>query len=274
MSEHELSTMLRDHLSDEPLVSVTAAAAIRTGRRQSRVRAAVAGGAAVVALGVATATVPGLAADDGRTTAHESPGVTGEPSGTYTDRLQTVTQDELGQYLELGTADLWVTDVDSEEVPADSPDVQGVFATYDLGDTVVVVIASGFAPEEFSKFQVECNPEGWQVSCEPGSLPDGSMLTTEVDTFQQAGPAGAMRSRSPGWVANHPDDSFFGRAVHLAAPSGLDVYVAEYVKAASLDDVQWQIPAAALQGLATDGTVLDPAGVAHAPVCQSAHTSC
>ncbi len=39
---------------------------------------------------------------------------------------------------------------------------------------------SGFAPEEFGSFQLECNPAGWDVSCEPSTLPDGSNVVTEV----------------------------------------------------------------------------------------------
>ena len=40
MSEHELSTMLRDHLSDEPPVGVRSHDAIRTARRGTHRRAA------------------------------------------------------------------------------------------------------------------------------------------------------------------------------------------------------------------------------------------
>jgi hypothetical protein len=274
MSEHELTTMLRDHLADEPPVSVTSAAAIRTARRQSRLRTVLAGGAAVVALGMGAVTVPGLLSDDGRGTAHEPTGAADSASGTYTDRVVAVAQDELGQYLDLGTPQMFVTDVDVVRVPTDSPDVQSVGATYDLGGTVVDVDVMGFAPDEFGTFRVECNPDGSYASCEPGSLPDGSTYTTQIDSFQQTDAPGAMRYRSPAWAAAHPDDVFFGRAVQVSTPSGLNVYVAEYVKAASLDDVRWSIPAEALRSVATDPTVLDPTGVAHSPVCQSAHTSC
>jgi hypothetical protein len=274
MSEHELRTMLRDHLSDEPPVNDRSRDTIRTARRGTHRRLAFTGVAAVAALGLSAGLLPGLLADDGPSTARETTGFAGPAGGTYADRVQAVAQDELGQYVDLGAADLWMVNVDDEVVPADSPELQTVAATYDLGVTVVDVDVTGFAPEEFGTFRIACNPGGWQASCEAGSLPDGSTFKTEVDTAQQAGPAGAMRSRSPAWAADHPDDVFWGRSVHLSTPSGLDVFVAEYVRAPTLDEVQWEIPAHALMGVATDATVLDPTGLAHSPVCQSAHTSC
>ncbi len=65
MSEHELSTMLRDHLSDEPPVGVRSHDAIRTARRGTNRRLAITGVAAVAALGLAAGFLPGLLADDG-----------------------------------------------------------------------------------------------------------------------------------------------------------------------------------------------------------------
>jgi len=272
MSEHELSTMLRDHLSDEPPVGVRSHDAIRTARRGTNRRLAITGVAAVVALGLAAGFLPGLLADDGPSKARETTGFSGPTDSTYADRVQAVAQDELGPYVDLGTADLWVVNVDIEDVPADSPDVQTVGATYDHGDSVVRVGASGFAPEEFGSFQLECNPAGWDASCEPSTLPDGSTIVTEVARYAQE--FGSMRSVGPTEAAKHPDTVFWGRSVHVATPSGLDVYVAEYIKTPNLEDVQWQIPADALMGAATDAMVLDPTGLAHAPVCSSAHASC
>ena len=281
MSEHDLSTMLRDHLSDEPPVGVRSEDAIRTGRRQSRVRLALVGGATAAVLAVAAATVPGIVSDDGQTTARETPGLSSQPgssqpTGTFVDRLQAVAQDELGQYVQggLGPADLFVTDVDVEDVPATSPDVQIVGVDYDRGDTVVHLGVSGFAPAEFEQLHLSavCDPDAWQASCAQDNLADGSYVKTQVSAYARE--AGVMRSLDQAEATAHPDKVFWGRSVQVSTPSGLEVMVAEYVRAPEVMDVAWSIPLPALRGVATGSTVLDATGVAHVPLCGSAHTTC
>ena len=77
MSEHELSTMLRDHLSDEPPVNLHSHEAIRTARRGTHRRLAMTGVATVAVLGLAAGFLPGLLADGGPSKAHEGAGYAG-----------------------------------------------------------------------------------------------------------------------------------------------------------------------------------------------------
>ena len=53
---------------------------------------------------------------------------------------------------------------------------------------------------------------------------------------------------------------FWGRSVHVATPSGLDVFVGEYVKTPTSTTCSGRSPSDALMGMATDPVVLDPTG--------------
>ena len=287
MSEHELSTMLRDHLSDEPPVGVRSDDAIRTARRVSRRRLAFSGVAAVAALALSAGFLPGLLGDDGPSTARETTGSAGPTNGdtfaanpadpsTMLSRIDAVAQAGLGPYVDglgLPTAFL-VMNVDGEVVEAAASDAQMVGVDYEVGDDQVSFSSNGFAPDEFGRlhFDERCTPGGWAASCDLETLADGSYVISQVMAFETY--SGTMRALSPTEAANHPEKVFWGRMVEVDTPAGMTLAVTEYVEAPTLDGVQWQIPVEALKGVATDPTLLDPAGLAHAPMCEGAHTSC
>jgi hypothetical protein len=278
MSEQDLRTMLRDHLSDEPPVNVRSHDAIRAARRGTSRRLALTGAAAVAVLGLSAGFPPGLLADDGSSTARDGAGFSGSADTTYADRVEAVLQEQAAPYAgDLGPADVSVMNVDSETVDPSAPDAQLVGVAHQVSGTEVVSVSvDAFAPEEFAKLQPsDCNPQGWAVSCDSKTLADGSRMTTEVMAYAQtsAGP-GVMRVLSPDEVAEHPDRVWWGRSAQTGSPAGMTLLVTEFVKAPTVDDVAWQLPVEALTGMATDPDVLDPTGLAHAPICHSAHNSC
>jgi hypothetical protein len=187
-------------------------------------------------------------------------------------------QEQTAPYIDdLGPATVYAMDVDANDVDPSAPVSQMVGVAYEVSATdVVSVSVDGYAPEEFAKLQPsDCNPEGSHVSCSSEVRPDGSRVTTEVQAYSQtsAGP-GIMETIEPDEAAAHPDKVWWGRSVQAGNSAGMTLVVTEFVKAPTVGAVQWLLPSEVLTSLATDPAVLDPAGVAHAPICHSAQNTC
>ncbi len=275
MSERDLSTMLRDHLSDEPPVGVRSHDAIRTARRGTHRRLALAGVAAVAALGLSAGLLPGLLADDGPTRARETPGIAGQTNDTFADRVDAVAQEQLAPYFDdLGPAEVDVMNVDADYVDPSATDAQLLMIEHLPSDTQIVQLSvEGFAPQEYDMFNLEgtCSrPNSSAVTCDERTLPDGTVLVTSLMPFTRE-----YRVLSEKELETYPPNQvWWGRSAAIATPDGQSVRVTDYVNSPDLEDTQGAVPVEVLENLATDPVLLDPTGVAHAPVCEAEHTSC
>ena len=188
MSEHELSTLLRDHLSDEPPVGVSSADAIRTGHRQGRLRLAVGGGAVVLLLGAGAVVIPGLGDDDGGTPGRaedDAPAAT-QQATSVPDLLESAAAERLAPLVgELGTPTWDVTNVDGAQVGPEADDAQFFQVTYKpTGTPEVHLRVGGFAEEDAAFFLAPACPTSEEEkvvsSCTDETLPDGTIVTTAI----------------------------------------------------------------------------------------------
>ena len=255
MTERDLSTMLRDHLGEEPPVRSTSADAISTGRRQGRRVLALTGGACAAALAVAVAVVPGLVAGDTREAgATREPAATApQPTTSIIDRLDWLANARLAPYVGvLGPASWAITDAGNQPVDSDDPDAQAYRLHYRPNGTQQVnLYVVGYRPDDFQTYRsastcASMEREGLSVDCEQETLPDGSIVTTSV---------GAQ-----------PGDGIWSRSVSLTTPNGVAIGASEYVRADSPETADWKVPVDVLSEVALDTDLRHPGGVAHAPV--------
>jgi hypothetical protein len=269
MSERDLSTILREHLDDEPPVGVTSGDAIRTGRRQGRLRVGLVGGAAAAVLAVAGVTVPGLVGDDdsgtGREVASAPPAAVPRP-----ELLESLAAARLAPLVgELGQPTWDVTDVNGEpRDPADEEAQYFQLSYHPAGTAEVHLRVAGFADADGALFLNPACPtaeeEGTVSSCTDETLDDGTIVTTAVGPHTRVTNTGSQLLTVDDALA-HPDRVLWSQSVTVTTPDGVISAASEYVEAASPDAAAWLVPADVLRKIATDPDLLDPAAVAHAP---------
>lgn len=270
MTEHDLTTMLRDHLADEPPVLLSSDDAIRTARSQTartRALALGAGGlavAAVAALGVGAA---GLLADEPAPVQ-----VAQEPPLALTDAMEAAAISGFGPYAgQLGDPSWSINTVVGDPVDADDPAAQAFLLDYrPEGTAQVNLTVGGFAESDREKYEFEgaCESQlerGVLASCTETTLADGSLLTVSVGPIAQIG-GDATRMLTLDEVDGRDPSTFaWARVVAVDSADEVATRASEYVRAADLDSADWQVPVSALEALATDPALLG-ADVAHAPM--------
>jgi hypothetical protein len=270
MSERDLTTILREHLADEPPVGVTSIDAIRTGRRQHRVRLSLVGGAAAAVVAVAAVTGPGLLGDDdsgrGREVAAAPPqGV--ELPGALESLAATKVEPYVGA---LGDPTWDVVDVEGR--PVDPADAEAQF--FELGyapggSALVQLHVAGYAPEEFDTYSfattcADSQVEGYEVSCEQETLPDGSTTISSVAPYVDVTNT-TKRLITVAQARKHPQKVLWARSFSISTRDGVTAGVSEFVRAQSPETAAWLVPVEVLREIATDPDLLDPAAVAHTP---------
>jgi len=269
MTERDLSTMLRDHLADEPQLQRTGAEAIRTARRQTVRRRGLAGAAGVLAIAaVAAAAVLGPGGDGARDTP-----VAQDPPTPLTTLMESAATGAFTPYVgPLGDPRWTINTVLSDPVAAGDPSAQRYLLSYRPGGSTVQVNLSvgGYRPDEFEtySFATTCDyqlAEGVVASCETATLDDGSIVITTVAPRAQIG-SDSPRMLTLEEAAKRPPGSVvWVRVVGLSTRDGMAVDASEYVRAADAESADWQVPVETLHALALD-PVLRTADVAHEPV--------
>jgi hypothetical protein len=269
MTEHDLSTLLRDHLGDEPPLAHTGAETIRTAHRQTRRRRGLAIGAG--ALAVAAVAAAGLTAGSALT--DDSSTVAKEPPAPLTTVMESKASDAFTPYVgALGDPRWQINTVLSEPVDAGDPSAQHYLLSYrPSGDTLQVNLSvGGYRPDEFEtySFATTCDyqkAEGVVASCETATLDDGSVVITSVAPRAQIG-SDSPRMLTMEEAAKRPPGSVvWVRVVGLSTRDGMAVDASEYVRAADAASADWQVPVETLRALALDPD-LRAADVAHEPV--------
>ena len=270
MSEHDLSTILREHLTDEPPVGVTSGDAIRRGRRQGHRRLALLGGAAAAVLAVAVAVLPGLV--DGEEPGQAREAASAPPEGVaIPDALESLAAARVEPYVGPLGAPTWdVVDVEGRAV--DPTDAEAQF--FELGyepvrSALVQLHVAGYAPEEFDLYDfgstcADSEQEGFQVSCEQETLADGSTVISSVAPYTDVTNT-TKRLITVTQARKHPGTVLWARSLSISTRDGVTAGVSELVRASSPETAAWLVPVEVLREIATDADLLDPAAVAHTP---------
>lgn len=272
MTEHDLSTLLRDDLAGEPPLAHTGADAIRTARRQSARRRLLAGGVAALAVVGVVALGSGLP-DPVRDDAMPATGAADLPERSVAEVMEEAARGGFGAFVgRLGEPAWSVNTVLGDSVPAGAADAQHYLLSYRpaSGPTQLNLSVGGFAPPDMERYGfaescVDQEAEGRAQSCEITTLEDGSVLMTTValrSDIETDAPrvltrreAAAMPVGTVSWV----------RVASLSTPDGVAVDAAEYVPADDLDAPEWHVPLPLLRGLVLS-PALRGADVAHEPM--------
>ncbi|WP_134766497.1 hypothetical protein [Nocardioides sp. 1609] len=274
MTEHDLSTLLRDHLSDEPPTSLSPGDAIRTGRRQThraRLFAAGAGALAVAAVAALGGTGVLGGGTDSDPVAKEAP-VAQAPPETLADVMEDVAADGFTPYAgALGEPRWSVNDVLGQPVEPGDPAAQNFLLDYrPAGTPQVNLTVGGFAPEDRENYPFEgaCAAgldRGTLVECTETILADGSLVTVSVGPISQVGGDAPQLLTVQEVAGRDPGTFAWSRVVAVDSIDDVSTRASEYVRGADVEAADWQVPVAALRALALDPALLG-ADVAHEPM--------
>ncbi|MDF1603315.1 hypothetical protein [Nocardioides sp. YIM 152315] len=272
MTEHDLSTMLRDHLADEPPLRQSGADVIRTARRESRRRRALEAGAGVLAVAALAAT--GLGVGEQLRGEDSSTPVAQEATPPLARTMERSASAAFTPYVgPLGDPTWTVKSLLGDTVDPGDPAAQHYLLSYrpSGGPSVQVnLTVGGYAPADFDTydFASSCDhqlAQGLAATCEMSALDDGSLLMTTVAPRARIG-SDAPRMLTLDEAASRPPGSvLWVRVVGLSTRDGIAVDASEYVRAADADSADWQVPLDVLEGLALDQTLRD-ADLAHEPM--------
>jgi hypothetical protein len=270
MTERDLSTLLHDHLADEPPLEHTAEEAIRSARRQARRRTIAAG---VGGLAVAAVVAAGLAVGVGPGDDPAEPTVAQEPPTPLPTLMERAAAGAFTPYVGgLGEPQWRVMNALVEPVEPSDPEAQHFRLTYRPGGGTVQVNLSvgGYQPDEFEtySFATTCQEqlaEDLVASCDTTTLEDGSVLITSVSARGQIDSASPRMLTLQQAAAQPPGSVAWVRVVGLSTRDGMAVDASEYVRAADAESARWQVPVETLKSLALDPD-LRAADVPHDPV--------
>ena len=270
MSEHDLSTILREHLTDEPPVGVTSGDAIRTGRRQGHRRLALVGGATAAVLAVAVAVLPGLV--DGDQPGQARDAASAPPEGVaIPGALESLAATKVEPYVGALGAPTWdVVDVEGQAVDPADAEAQFFELGYEpVGSAMVQLHVAGYAPEEFDlySFDTTCEhntQDGFSVSCVQETLADGSTIISSVAPYTDVTNT-TKRLVKVTKARKHPENVLWARSFSISTRDGVTAGISEFVRAESPETAAWLVPAEVLREIATDADLLDPDAVAHVP---------
>lgn len=270
MNDPDVTTLLREHLTDEPALTRTSADVIRTARRQTARRGLVAGSAAALAVAAVVALGAGVP-----TTVRDgaAPATTTEEPPPVTEVMESAAGAGFGAYVgELGEPQWSVNTVLGDPVEAGAPDAQHYLLSYRpaSGPTQLNLSVGGFAPEDLAAYDFAdtCRHQLEQrlaKSCTVRTLEDGSLLMTTVALRSGIGTDAPRMLTLEEVAALPPGEASWVRVVSLSTPDGMAVDAAEYAPADRLTAARWTVPLDALRGLALDPD-LRAAEVAHAPM--------
>ena len=233
MTDHHLSTILRDALTEEPPVSVTSADAMRTGRRQDRHRRALTGSVCALAIVGAAAIVPSIvggAPEETRSAAT----YLGPSDPDPVEVMKNETAAALAPYVsDLGQPKVGAFSVDGPVDP-DDPTLQILNFVYRPtgGETVQLdVRVMGFAPSNADMF-------GFSDVPPVRSARAGGQLHGGVPRRRHPGldrlETWSVQADEPVLIPvkdalKNPGDVLWHRSVSVSTPGGVAVGVSEMV---------------------------------------------
>lgn len=275
MTEHDLTTLVRDHVrSDEPPFTLTPDAAISRGRRASRTRRLVAGGAtlAVLAVGGAVVGPQVLGSDDPR---GESTAIDPATSAFLADydasQMPRILEEESRAVLErsvddLGPATFKAGDNQGAPLPEKWWDRASDMSVSYGGDSehrfaVDLAHARGEAEGSERSYCEDGLADGSYLECTVDVRDDGAVVITNLWALRPFQGGGFMVVTADELATMAPDRLWFEQRVKVIKSETFVTYVSETLKAPSLEAAQaaFEVPAADLAELGTDPQVVMPA---------------
>lgn len=296
MTEHDLRTLLRDHVENtEPAFTLRPADSMGEGRRARRRRQfavrfaalTAAGGLAAVAIGIAG----GDPTDDIKALDNIHP-MTRVALAKYDPAklpglMESHVQSAVGSYLALGPLDFSASDSQREDLPrARWNEATSVSATYGgTGDHRFAVRLGHSRGEAEGDRDTRCaeatrGPNAFLLSCEATTLPDGSVAVVEVSAAfpDPTDPTGFWisltrenleKGTKPRWTIDpsvntsrrlDPAEIFFIRSVEVVHSETFLTSAREMVRAPSYEAAlgEFDVPTSALQEVATDPELVIP----------------
>ncbi|MCD4534740.1 hypothetical protein LRP67_11660 [Nocardioides sp. cx-169] len=274
MTEHDLTTLVRDHVdSDEPPFGLSPAAAIRGGRRTVRRRRLAMGGAALAVLAVGAITAPQVLDGDapsGHSTAVDP--ATAAFLETYdAAEMPRILEEESRAVFErsvedLGEASFRAGDDQGAALPPKWWDrASGMSLSY--GGTsehrlsVDLAHARGKAEGSARRDCESGLEQGTYLECTVEVRDDGSVVLSNLWAMRPYRAGGFMAVPSDQLETIDPDRLWFERRVKVIKSDTFVTYVSEKVKAPSVQAARaaLQVPEADLVELGTDPQVVIPA---------------
>lgn len=275
MTEHDLTTLVHDYVrSDEPPFTLTPDAAIRRGRRTTRTRRLLVGGAtlAVLAVGGAVVGPQVLGSDAPR---DESTAIDPATAAFLADydasQMPRVLEEESRSVLELSVDDLGpmtfqAGDNQGKALPEKWWDrASGMSVSYggvtDHRFSINLEHARGLAEGSAPEYCQSGLSEGYYLECAVDAPTDGSVVITKLWALRPFMGNSFMAVTSDELATIDPDLLWFERTVKVIKSETFVTYVDEKVKApnAAAAEAAFEVPVADLVELATDPQLVIPA---------------
>ncbi|WP_341925492.1 hypothetical protein [Nocardioides psychrotolerans] len=275
MTEHDLTTLVRDHVrSDEPPFTLTPDAAISRGRRTSRTRRLVAGGATLAVLAVGGAAVGpqvlGSDAPRGESTAID-PATSAFLADYDASQMPRILEEESRAVLERSVDDLGPATFeagDNQGAPLAEKwwdRASGMSVSYG-GDSehrfaVDLAHARGEAEGDVRTYCEHGLADGSYLECSVDVRDDGAVVITNLWALRPFQGGGFMVVTADELATVAPDRLWFEHRVKVIKSETFVTYVSETLKAPSLDaaEAAFEVPVADLAELGTDPQVVMPA---------------
>lgn len=274
MTDHDLSTLVRDHVdSTEPPFALTPADSIRRGRRTVRARRLLGGGAALAVLAVGGVTATQLT--DGDRATERTDGVDPATQAFLADydaaQMPRILEEESRAVLERSVADLGpaafrASDNGGAALPAKWWDrASGMSLSYggssDHRLSLDLAHARGEAEGDARDYCESGLEDGYYVECTVDVLDDGSVVITNLWALRPFRAGGFMAVPQDEVSGVAPDRLWFERRVKVIKSETFVTYLSETVRAPSLEAAReaFEVPEADLVELATDPQVVIPA---------------
>ncbi|MCD4526319.1 hypothetical protein [Nocardioides sp. cx-173] len=274
MTEHDLTTLVRDHVaSDEPPFALSPDTVVRGGRRTVRHRRLAAGGAALAVLAVGAITVPQVL--DGDTARGHSTAVDPATAAFLEDydaaQMPRILEEESRAVFErsvedLGEATFHAGDNQGAALPPKWWDrASGMTLSYggtsDHRLSVDLAHARSEAEGSAQRYCEESLEGGFYLECAVDVRDDGSVVISNLWALRPYGGATFMAVERDQLATIDPDRLWFERRVKVIKSETFVTYVSETVKASSEQAARaaFQVPQADLAELGTDPQVVIPA---------------
>lgn len=275
MTEHDLTTLVPDHVSsDEPPFTLTPDDAIGRGRRAARTRRLLAGGATLAVLAVGGAVVgPQVLGSDtprDRSTAID-PATAAFLADYDASQMPRILEDESRAVLErsvddLGPATFKAGDNQGRALPEKWWDrASGMSVSYGGGTdhrfSVNLAHARGEAEGNAQEYCRSGLSDGYYLECTVDAPGDGSVVITKLWALRPYMGNGFIAVTSDELATIDADALWFERTVKVVKSETFVTYVSETLKAPSLAaaEAAFEVPAADLAELGTDPQVVMPA---------------
>lgn len=279
MTDHELLTLVRDHVADEPAFTHDLHDVVTQGRRTVRRRRRVAGLTGVAVLTLAAVALPQLRSGSPDADRVVDPAIT-RALDAYDPLAMPRTMDDRARPVlaasvpELGPADFVAFDDQGQQLPERYWDrASGLTTRYGVGSdhrvTVTLAHARGSAEGDPDRYCAEGLEAGYYLECAVERTADGDVAITTLGALRtEGGQTGGLQAWQDYYVAVtrdqlstvRPDRLWFSRDVKVITSATFVTNTSETVRAPDLATARdlLVVPAADLESIGRDPALVMP----------------